>query len=420
MFLYKEIEGCRICGNSQFDLILDLGEMALTGIFPKTKNQEVPSGPLTLVKCQENNFKNTCGLVQLKESYNPEIMYGQNYGYRSGLNNSMVKHLHNKVKNILNLITLGHDEIVVDIGSNDSTLLQAYSKKQKTLVGFDPTGEKFQNYYPDHISLIKEFFSAKAFKNKFGNKKAKIITSIAMFYDLERPVEFAREVYEILVDDGIWLLELSYLPLMLEMNSFDTICHEHLEYYGLKQIYWIMEKVGFKIIDIELNDINGGSFSVTVAKSSSSIPETPDVEKLLHEEEVKGLDNNKPYDKFRNQVLAFKANIRQLLDKIHNENRSILGYGASTKGNVLLQFAGITGKDIPYIGEVNTDKFGSFTPGTKIPIISEDEVRKMRPDYFLVFPWHFKKFIIEKEKARLTKGVSFLFPLPSIEIINLR
>ena len=218
---------------------------------PKTKNQKVPSGPLTLVKCRETNFKNSCGLVQLKESYNPEIMYGQNYGYRSGLNNSMVKHLHNKVKNILNLITLGHDEIVVDIGSNDSTLLQAYSKKQKTLVGFDPTGEKFQNYYPDHISLIKEFFSAKAFKNKFGNKKAKIITSIAMFYDLERPVEFAREVYEILVDDGIWLLELSYLPLMLEMNSFDTICHEHLEYYGLKQIHWIMEKVGFKIIAIE-------------------------------------------------------------------------------------------------------------------------------------------------------------------------
>ena len=399
MDLYKEIECCRICGNVEIDLILDLGEMALTGIFPKAKDEKIPSGPLTLVKCRESISKNSCGLVQLKESYNSELMYGQNYGYRSGLNDSMVSHLHNKVKKILNLVTLNLDDIVVDIGSNDSTLLQTYSKKQKSLVGFDPTGEKFLKYYPHHIALIQDFFSAKAFKNKFGHKKAKIITSIAMFYDLEKPMEFVRDVHEILAEDGVWVFEQSYMPLMLEVNGFDTICHEHLEYYRLKQIHWMMEKTGFKIIDVELSHVNGGSFSVTVAKSGSSIPESQDVTRLLLEEKKKGLSTNKPYDEFRNRVFSFKSDIRKLLDKIHNQNGLILGYGASTKGNVLLQFADITSKDIPYIGEVNTDKFGCYTPGTRIPIISEEEARKMNPDYFFVFPWHFKDFILAKEKS---------------------
>ena len=415
MIIYKEIESCRICGNQELDLILDLGTLALTGVFPKTKSEEVPTGPLNLVKCRESNSKNSCGLVQLRESYNPELMYGHNYGYQSGINKSMVQHLHNKVKNILGYVTLNFEDIVVDIGSNDSTLLQAYPKEQINLVGFDPTGIKFKKYYPDHITLITDFFNSKTFKKKFGNKKAKIITSIAMFYDLEEPLEFVREVYDILSDDGIWVLEQSYMPLMLEVNAFDTICHEHLEYYRLKQIHWMMKKVGFKIIDIEVNQINGGSFSVTVAKSDSPLSETPSIEKFLIDEQSKGLDTSRPYDEFRNNVFEFKIQIRELLNKIHNEKGVVLGYGASTKGNVILQFAEITAKDIPYIGEVNTEKYGCYTPGTLIPIISEDEARKMNPDYFFVFPWHFKEFILEKEKAMPNNKTALLFPLPSIE-----
>jgi len=415
LIIYKEIESCRICGNQELDLILDLGTLALTGVFPKTQSEEVPTGPLNLVKCRESNSKNSCGLVQLRESYNPELMYGHNYGYQSGINKSMVQHLHNKVKNILGYVTLNFEDIVVDIGSNDSTLLQAYPKEQINLVGFDPTGIKFKKYYPDHITLITDFFNSKTFKKKFGNKKAKIITSIAMFYDLEEPLEFVREVYDILSDDGIWVLEQSYMPLMLEVNAFDTICHEHLEYYRLKQIHWMMKKVGFKIIDIEVNQINGGSFSVTVAKSDSPLSETPSIEKFLIDEQSKGLDTSRPYDEFRNNVFEFKIQIRELLNKIHNEKGVVLGYGASTKGNVILQFAEITAKDIPYIGEVNTEKYGCYTPGTLIPIISEDEARKMNPDYFFVFPWHFKEFILEKEKAMPNNKTALLFPLPSIE-----
>ena len=417
MTFYKDIQCCRICGNLDLDLIIELGDMALAGVFPKTSEEEVPVGPLTLVKCRESPSGDFCGLVQLREIYDPNMMYGHNYGYRSGLNRSMVEHLHNKVKNILKHITLKPEDIVVDIGSNDSTLLQAYPKEKVTLVGFDPTGQKFRKYYPEHITLFDDFFDSKIFKTNFKDRKARVITSIAMFYDLDEPLKFVKEIFDILSDDGIWVFEQSYLPFMLEVNAFDTICHEHQEYYRLKEIHWMMKKVGFKIVDIEFNKVNGGSFSVTVAKSGSSFPEAPDLAKLLTKEENQGLNTNKPYDEFRNRIYKFKSDLRQVIDKINHEKSLILGYGASTKGNILMQFVGITIKDIPYIGEVNPDKFGCYTPGTLIPIISEDEARKMKPDYFFVFPWHFKDFIMGKERKKSDKGYSFLFPLPSIEIL---
>ena len=417
MKLFKEVNVCRICGNQDLDIILEMEDMALTGVFPKNKVEKVPSGPMTLVKCRESPNNDFCGLVQLRETYDPNLMYGQNYGYRSGLNKSMVSHLNEKVKSILNQITLNQDDIVVDIGSNDSTLLQAYPPDNATLVGFDPTGEKFREYYPGNITLVVDFFTSKNFKNIFKNKKAKIVTSIAMFYDLDEPLAFVREIFDILSDDGVWIFEQSYLPSMLEADSFDTICHEHQEYYRLKEIDWMMKKVGFKIIDIQFNKINGGSFSVTVAKPTFPRPETPDLDIFLEEENKKGLSTNKPYDDFRDRIYEFKLKIRQLLDKLHKEKSLIIGYGASTKGNVLLQFAGITSRDIPYIGEVNEDKFGSYTPGTLIPIISEEKAREMNPDYFFVFPWHFKEFILNKEKSNKDRKVSLLFPLPSIEII---
>ena len=205
------------------------------------------------------------------------------------------------------------------------------------------------------------------------------------------------------------------MPRMLEVNAFDTICHEHLAYYRLKQIYWMMNKVGFKIVDIEFNETNGGSFSITVAKPEFPLPETPSLKKLLIEEENKSLNTSRPYDEFRKKVFEFKIQIRELLNKIHDEKGVVVGYGASTKGNVILQFADITSKDIPYIGEVNADKFGCYTPGTLIPIISEEEAREMNPDYFFIFPWHFKEFILEKEKTKRNKKTALLFPLPSIE-----
>jgi len=415
---FSEIQRCRICGNTDLIPILDLGELALTGIFPKNKDQEITSAPLELVKCREDGSGKYCGLVQLRHSFDLNEMYGENYGYRSGLNHSMVEHLHRKVRKILRMLSLSPGDLVIDIGSNDSTLLQAYPDKL-LLVGIDPTGKKFKKYYPEHIQLIPDFFSSEALSSRFGKKKAKIITSIAMFYDLEAPLEFVDEIYRVLSDDGIWVFEQSYLPMMLQTNSYDTICHEHLEYYGLKQIKWILDKVGMKIIDVETNSVNGGSFSVVAAKRISKFSENRKaVVSHLDYEASCCLDDVDPYIEFKSRVYEHRDKLNELLSKVKREGQTIFGCGASTKGNVILQFCNITSDDIPFISEVNEDKFGAFTPGSKIPIISEEEARELRPDYFLVLPWHFRDGIVKRESAFLKKGGKLVFPLPVIEIVS--
>jgi len=398
--------------------ILNLGEQHLTGIFPKTEDRKLDSGPLELVKCEETEANNSCGLLQLKQSYDSNDIYGMDYGYRSGLNQSMVKHLKYRMDDIRKRVSLSLDDIVLDIGSNDGTFLKAFGENSATLVGMDPTGKKFKEYYPDYVQLIPDFLSADSFRRTFGDKKAKVITSIAMFYDLEDPLSFMQQVHDILADDGIWVAEQSYMPLMMERNAYDTICHEHLEYYRLKQLKWMADKIGFKIIDIELNDVNGGSFCVTAAKTNSRYPEnTKLINELMDEEKAKALDTRAPYQEFRQRVYQHRDDLNNFIRQTKSENKKIIGYGASTKGNVVLQFCGLTRNDIPYIAEVNEDKFGSFTPGTRIPIISEDEARKMNPDYFLVLPWHFKENILSREKAYLESGGKFLFPLPTIEVV---
>jgi len=419
--MYSEITKCRICGNTQLAPVLQLGVQCLTGVFPASKEEKITAGPLELVKCEEDESGATCGLLQLKHSYDLSEMYGLNYGYRSGLNQSMVEHLHNKVRKICALVKLTPNDLIIDIGSNDGTLLTSYPSHQYTLAGIDPTGIKFKEYYPKHIHLITDFFSANTVKNHFGSQKAKIITSIAMFYDLESPLDFMQQIYDVLDDDGVWMFEQSYMPTMLDMNAYDTVCHEHLEFYGLKQIFWMAKKIGFKIIDVELNGINGGSFSVIVAKSNSSYREAASlVETIVGQERAKGLCTLKPYEDFKTRVLQHRDQLVHFLQRIADERKLVLGYGASTKGNVILQFCNFTNKDIPFIAEVNRDKFGCFTPGTLIPIISEAQARAMNPDYFMVLPWHFKNNTVARETDYLKSGGKLFFPLPELETVEKR
>jgi NDP-4-keto-2,6-dideoxyhexose 3-C-methyltransferase len=409
--MITETTHCRICGSTELALIVDLGHQALTGVFPKSTSQPITSGPLELVKCA-----NGCGLVQLRQSYDTSEMYGANYGYRSGLNRSMVEHLHELVARVTQTVTLGAGDLVVDIGSNDGTLLGAYDTPAAR-VGIDPSGAKFRQYYKPGIDLIPEFFSAKAIDTHTGGKKAKVISSIAMFYDLESPISFMEQVRDTLADDGIWLFEQSYMPTMLEMTAYDTICHEHLEYYGLSQIKWMTDRVGLQILDVWLNNVNGGSFAVIAGKANGPLSPTPEaaarIAELLRNEEV--MTTLAPFKAFETRIFEHRD---RLIEFIHGTNRAgqrILGYGASTKGNVILQFCKLTATDIPAIAEVNEDKFGAFTPGTHIPIISEREARASKPDYFLVLPWHFRQAIIERESAYLASGGKLLFPLPAIE-----
>lgn len=419
MDVYKEIFECRICGNPELESLLGLGEQALTGIFPKQGSDDVPVAPLHLVKCAEEGKGGACGLVQLRHSYDLECLYGMNYGYRSGLNASMVAHLNEMAETIKQKVSLSAGDIALDIGSNDGTLLRAMDEPGIELAGFDPTGEKFKQYYPPHVRLIPDFFSSSLFRREFGDRKAKVVTSIAMFYDLESPLDFMRQVGEVLDDNGIWVFEQSYLLSMLEMNSYDMICQEHLEYYSLKQIKFMMDRAGFKIIDIEFNDTNGGSFCVTAAKAKSPLEENrPLISQILGEETRRGLRGKEIYEQFRLRVFQHREELKRFLETMASQNQRLLGYGASTKGNVILQFCGITSKEMPFIAEVNQDKFGCVTPGTKIPIISEAEAKAMNPNGFLVLPWHFKKHIVRREKDFLESGGRLVFPLPELEVVS--
>ena len=410
--MYKAISACRICQGTSLSQILDLGEQVLTGVFPKSKDQKITKGPLRLVKCMSPGG---CGLVQLAHSYDLGEMYGENYGYRSGLNASMVEHLRSKVQRIRQLIELKAGDLVVDIGSNDGTTLSAYPA-DLTLVGVDPTGKKFHEFYPPHVRLIPDFFSADLVRAAYPAAGARVVTSFSMFYDLEAPMGFMRQVFDVLGDGGIWVFEQSYLPTMLERNSYDTACHEHLEYYSLHQIKWMADRIGFELVDVELNDINGGSFSVIARKGGNpSGSMAIAVQKMLDREVALRLHTLEPYAAFDQRVQASRLALNRFIAEAKTAGKRVAALGASTKGNVLLQYCQITEDNVELVGEVNPDKFGSFTPGSLIPIVDQTEVLREHFDYLLVLPWHFRPFFDRNAKLA---GQTLLYPLPTLEIVT--
>jgi hypothetical protein len=408
---YTAIHSCRIGGGANLIPVLDLGKQALTGVFPKDPSASITTGPLRLVWCPES------GLLQLAHSYDLAEMYGDNYGYRSGLNQSMVRHLTTKIHELERLVDLRSGDAVLDIGSNDATSLKAYTTAGLSRTGMDPTGRKFSKYYTDGVNLIPDFFSAKAYFAT-GGKPLKIVTSIAMFYDLESPIDFARQVEEVLTPGGVWHFEQSYMPSMLRMTSYDTVCHEHLEYYSLGAVQRILAAAGMRAVDVKMNAINGGSFAVTAVRESDPRRGSQRViEWLLSQEERMGIDTPRPYRDLEERVYRHRADLMRLLRTLAADGKTVIGYGASTKGNVVLQFCGISTKEVRAVAEVNPDKFGAYTPGTNIPIVSETEARAMNPDYFLVLPWHFKEGIVQREAEFLAGGGRMIFPFPEIEII---
>ncbi|WP_395613886.1 class I SAM-dependent methyltransferase [Allosphingosinicella sp.] len=407
----KKLTNCRICGGAELTAILDLGIQALTGIFPKSVDASITSGPLILVKC---TAEQGCGLLQLAHSYDLEEMYGENYGYRSGLNASMVAHLRAKVDRIKSYGVIDDGAIILDIGSNDGTTLGLYGLENVRLVGIDPTAAKFRQYYQDGVVVIADFFSADRFREAFGEQKARVITSFSMFYDMEDPTGFMREVSEILDETkGIWVCEQSYMPLMLETNSYDTACHEHLEYYALAQIVWMARHAGLEIVDVELNAVNGGSFSFVAQRVGGGLARTAAVDELLAREQALRLDDLGIYRKFAADVVRLRDEFVAFLHKAKAEGKRVAALGASTKGNVLLQYCNVTRDLIEAVGEVNPDKFGAFTPGTNLPIIDETELLASKPDYLVVLPWHFRGFF---ESQPRYAGLSLVFPLPELSV----
>lgn len=415
----KEIKKCRICGNTKLMPILDLGEQALTGRFPSEGEPQPPKAPMELVKCDNTSDSGSCGLLQLKHSVSPEEMYMHTYGYRSGINQTMRDHLKGIVNSVQQIIILNKGDVVLDIGSNDGTLLKFYEASGIKKIGIDPTGSQFLEYYPEDIVLVCDFFNASNYLSVFPDEKAKVVTSISMFYDLEDPMNFAKQVKEILAPNGIWVLEQSYMPLMLEMNSFDTVCHEHLEYYTLKQIEWIMTNSELRVLNVDFNDINGGSFRIYVCHRDSDLKSNEDnLNRIQLKEKNLNLDTIQPYKEFQERVFKIKSELFKYIENQKIKGKSIYIYGASTKGNTLLQFCNIDNTLITAAADRNPEKVGRRTPITNISIISEEEARKAKPDYFLVLPWHFHKEFIEREAEYLATGGKFIFPLPEIKIVD--
>lgn len=405
------IQQCRICKGTALLDAIDLGEQYITSRFPLYGDFSTPKTQIVLSMCQD------CGLLQLKHTTKSSELYEYEYGYRSGLSNTMRAHLKEYQMEIVSKVNLEDSDTVLDIGSNDSTMLQYYPSTVKR-IGIDPTGKQFQQYYQD-VDLIPTYFTKGAFQSSYGDRKCKIVSSISMFYDLPDPVQFARDIYDILDDEGIWTCEQSYVLTMLKQNSLDTICHEHLEYYGLRQIQEIAQRSRFKIVDVKFNDCNGGSFRIYLAKDTSKthVPNTDHIQAIRSEEDAFGINKIETYHNFMKKCDYEVKKLKDFIEAVNQCGKRAWVYGASTKGNCLLQYANLTEADMKYAVERNPNKVGKMT-STGIPIISEETMRQENPEFLVVFPWHFRNEIVERERAYLERGGQLIFPLPHFEIVS--
>lgn len=403
MKLYER-KTCRVSNGPLVD-VFDLGQLPIS-CFPKPSDPMPEKHPVVLSLNKES------GLVQLKHTVDPDEMYSQ-YWYMSGVNQSMQIALRSITEQAIkrSRSSLVKGDIVLDIASNDGTLLSTYPD-YLTRVGIDPA----KNIKPKACDYhVNTYFSAEAFKSVMGEKKAKIVTSIAMFYDLEDPIKFAKDVSEVLDQDGLWIIELSYLPTMLEKNSFDTICAEHLEYYSLFSIEFILNKAGLEVEDVELNDVNGGSFRVYI-RHAGKAHETRAIKEMRESEKKMRLCEPETYHEFAKRVETNKASMIAFLQEQNRLGKKVIGYGASTKGNTILAYYGIGPDLISFVADRNPIKWGRQTV-TRIPIISEEQARKMKPDFFLAFPYHFMGEFLEREIDFLKSNGKFVSPVPSLQLI---
>jgi len=410
---------CRVCGHSSLKPVINLGLQHLQGSFIKPLSPEPPHRkiPCELVRCDPTQDEHACGLLQMKHSVPPSLLYS-NYWYVSGTNQTMREHLCGIATEAESTISMARSDVpqVLDIGCNDLTLLNCFPAHWKR-VGIDPSGIPARENTGE-IRVIKGLFP----HHELNNEEFDVITSIAMFYDLEDPVGFAMAIREMLAPDGTWIVEMSYMPQMLAMNSYDTICHEHLEYYSLSVLEFIMRRAGLRIYRVALNDINGGSIRCYVTHAKSTIPQDESVEQMRIKEFDLELDTDKPYASFQKRVEIHRDKLVGVLVAGKQRGLTTHIYGASTKGNTLLQWCGIDKRLIEFAADRNPMKHGAFTIGSDITIISEEESRRRKPDYYLVLPWHFKKEFVQRErefaKATGSHCPGFIFPLPEIEVIQ--
>ncbi len=409
---YKNLSKCRICNSKNLKLITNLGKQPISNQFISVTNHKKiihDKISLKVLKCYN------CGLVQLSNTVNSNQIYRE-YWYRSGINKTMRLALNDIKKASMKLIKLKKNDLIIDIGCNDGTLLNFFDEKKYQLVGFDPAlnlsnkNEKFKR--------IKNYFSLNNLLKAKVRKKAKLITSIAMFYDLDNPNKFVRDIHSSLDENGLWVIQFADLLEMLNLKMYDQIIHEHLEYYHLKPLEFLLNKNKLKIIKIEKNNVNGSSYRIFVKKNLAKFKEHKSVKYFRKLENKAKLENVSTYKKFNKEIVSHKNKLVKIIRELNKKNKKVFGLGASTKGNVILNYCNFTKKEIKFLVDRNPLKDGCKAIGSNIPIISEEKARKLKPDYYLLLPYFFKNEIAKRERKFLSEGGKIIVPLPKIEIIK--
>jgi NDP-4-keto-2,6-dideoxyhexose 3-C-methyltransferase len=411
------LERCRVCGNTELEPVIDIGDQYLSSIFPDDLDyrDEVPHSRLDLSLCVKRD--DTCGLLQLSRRHDISAMYAA-YPYTSSTNTSMKRILADVAAGGRGEVELFPSELVLDIGGNDGTLLSNFADKDVDLLTIDPARNVEAVFESPRYTHVRDFFSAQTFREAAGARKAKLVFSIAMYYHLDDPLSFTRDVAEVLDDDGVWVIQMAYLPAMLRTNMYDNIVHEHAGYYATRHMQWIMERAGLEVFDVELNDVYGGSFRVYVTKAGSAThPPTERLVRVVDEEDALGLFDAETYRGFQRSIEATRDDLRKLCAEITARGESIWVYGASTKGNTILQFCGLGSDELAAAADANPFKVGKYVVGADVPIRDEDEMRSARPDWLLALPYSFVDAFMERESDLVAQGTRFIVPLPEVQTL---
>jgi len=416
------LSSCKICGNKKLKKVIKLNEQYISATFVKSNKENDLRNiktPLNLLLCIQDGDLSKCGHLQLYEIIEPDLLY-RNYFYRSATSDTMRRDLKNVVESVIEIVKPKFEDVIVDIGSNDCTLLNYYGKEFK-LVGFEPA--KNIKYIDEgkNIKIFSTYFNSKEFKKNF-NKGAKIITSCAMFYDLQDPKKFVNDIEAILDEDGIWCVQVSYLLLMIKNMNFYDICHEHLSYYSIYSFEKLITRFNLKIFYAEINAVNGGSIRFYVCKSKCKKYDKKKyqkaISKLIEEEKKYLLNEEITFLNFQKKIDELKYKINSYIDNIIEKKQTVFALGASTKGNILLQHFGLGKDKIPFISERNPSKVGLRCLGTDIELISEERARNLKPKTMLVLPWYFKEEIVKREKKYIEDGGELMFPMPYPHIVT--
>lgn len=410
---------CKLSGKPLTEVI-DLGNLYVSNFY-KTIDTNAPRAPLRIGIGEES------GLLQLMDSVERPPLYRQ-YWYRSGTNATMTRQLGDVIDGFREWARLKSGDVVLDIGCNDGTLLGLLPKDLNLFrIGIDPAENLTELARKNCEAHATDFFSKERFMDLSGGRKARVISSIAMFYGLEDPKAFVNDIVACLADNGVWVLQLSYTPLMIKQNAFDNICHEHIQYYTLLSLKYLLDQCELEILDVEFNDTNSGSFRVIITHKGKGAKDATmfmkdighyRVQSTLAYEKSQHFDEPQVYKDYMKKLSVLKKDTHALLEDIAKQGKKVIGYGASTKGNTLLQFYDIGPTLIEAIAERQPQKFGLLTAGSWVPIISEDEMRRRKPDYLFVLPWHFMTEFLDRERAFLDGGGKFIVPLPELQIIS--